>query len=206
MGENHAHGGIYLIRHAETVWNAAPKRFQGRIDVGLSDRGYRQIQDYSIRLPLFAKVLTSPAKRCRDTLKDLLKTIARRPPIIEDSRLWEIDNGWFSGKTVPEVEARDPQHLRRWLDAPGSVRPGDGEKISEMAHRVTSVIEEVVEDCRGVEGKSVLIVTHGGPIRTLILQSQNRSFDEFHRLDVPNLATFMLDEMDHGFAINRVFE
>lgn len=206
MGENRTRGGLYLIRHAETVWNAAPKRFQGRIDVGLSDRGYGQIQNYSIRLPRFAKVLASPARRCRDTLTALLKTIGQAPPVTEDPRLWEIDNGWFSGKTVSEVESLDPRHLRQWLDAPGSLRPGGGEKISEMAHRVASVIEEVLESRGGVDGENILIVTHGGPIRTLILRSQNRSFDEFHRLDVGNLATFMLDKGDNGLVIRQVFE
>ncbi|MDR7544907.1 MAG: histidine phosphatase family protein [Armatimonadota bacterium] len=52
---------IYLIRHAETTWNAE-RRFQGTLDAPLSPRGVRQVAALAAALrdvPL-AAVYTSP--------------------------------------------------------------------------------------------------------------------------------------------------
>ncbi len=190
---------IYLVRHAQSEWNAEPMRFQGRADVGLSEYGKSQIARYAIRLPKFSAGFVSPARRCRETVERLLPEIVQVFSVEPDPRLWEIDNGWFSGKTVAEVELRDGEHFRRWLATPEVVRPGDGELVAEMRARVKGFISEVVNWYGEENGEHALVMTHGGPIRTLV-----SPIKEFHRIRVPNLATFMLVGQGEEYRIARV--
>jgi broad specificity phosphatase PhoE len=135
------------------------------------------------------RVASSPARRCLETLH-LLPEAAL--PCVTDERLWEIDNGWFSGLTEDEARHRHPEHYQAWLDAPQDVRPGGGESLSEMQARVV----EAVDDLRALKrpDETVLVVTHGGPIRVLLCRFNGVPLQAFHQLRCENLGLFRLNE------------
>jgi broad specificity phosphatase PhoE len=197
---------VFLIRHAESVWNAAPKRFQGRADVPLSENGRQQLANYAVLLPLISHVWVSPAQRCLATLDALLRCFEGTPSIHVDKGLWEIDMGWFTGKTVEEVKAVDERHYQSWMDHPEFSRPGEGETVSELQVRVREVVLPLIAVAAEQPDEHILVVTHGGPIRTLLCQSLDLSLAHFHRQEVGNLATFEVGELrkDGGFTIQRL--
>lgn len=63
---------VYLIRHAETTWNAE-RRLQGTLDAPLSDRGMRQLRDLTEALQAvqLAAIYSSPLSRARDTAEPI---------------------------------------------------------------------------------------------------------------------------------------
>lgn len=71
-----------------------------------------------------------------------------------------------------------------------TARLGGGETVTDMAVRVFDALSELEF---AIESKDLtLVVTNGGPIRTLICRTHGRSLDDFHAFGVDNLATYVV--------------
>jgi broad specificity phosphatase PhoE len=152
---------VYLARHGESDWNAEA-RWQGHADRPLTDLGIRQAAELADRLAdvRLDAVYSSDLERARATAE----VVARSQDLTVRSlaALREIDVGSWSGLTRPEAERRFPAGYRRWLD--GGRGWDDGETYEDMATRVVETVLRIAAD--HPEG-SVLVVSHGGPIRAL---------------------------------------
>ena len=82
-----------------------------------------------------------------------------------DPRLREIDVGTWAGLTWPEVAAADGATLAAWQGG-RDVRRGGGETFAELRSRVWAVVDEFAS----VNG-TVLVFTHGGPIRVAVAEA-----------------------------------
>jgi broad specificity phosphatase PhoE len=154
---------IVLVRHGETDWNRE-RRFQGHADVPLNEEGRRQARVLAELLASesFAAAYSSPLRRALETAE----IIAERLGIgFEPSAgLKEVDVGSWSGLTTTEVEQRFPDGFGHWSVS----RDGgwtDGETYEELGTRVVSEVFELAERH---PGERVLVVTHGGPIRSVL--------------------------------------
>jgi broad specificity phosphatase PhoE len=153
---------IFLARHGESAWNRE-RRFQGHADPPLTDEGRRQaaaLADDLADAPIEA-VYTSDLARARETAEIVAQRKGVRVHVV--SALRENDIGSWTGLTAEEARARFPDDYRRWESGEG---PGwsDGEQYPEMAARVLAALREIVA---AHPGGSVLIVTHGGPVRAI---------------------------------------
>jgi glucosyl-3-phosphoglycerate phosphatase len=143
-----------LVRHGETHWNAQ-ERLQGQADPGLSDDGRSQVAQ--IR-PVVARlgptrIICSDLLRTRETAGIL----GFDSPILE-RRLREADLGEWTGQFVPDLIAVNGDDYAAWRH--GQFTPPGGESWQDMCQRVESVLESL-SAC----GETILVVTHGGPIR-----------------------------------------
>ncbi|SPH17434.1 Phosphoserine phosphatase 1 [Defluviimonas aquaemixtae] len=149
------HPTLWLMRHGETVWNAAG-RMQGRLDSPLTGRGREQASEQqnlltAETLPDDLSLWTSPLGRARETAAIVFSGLGR--PVTEDARLTEISVGACEGLTLAEIKAEFPrlfQPDRPWAwhaEAPG----GEGE--AAFRARVESFLS-------GLTGPAA-IVTHG---------------------------------------------
>jgi broad specificity phosphatase PhoE len=181
-----------LLRHAHTVFNGPPKRFQGRMDVALSDKGIAQTRAQKHQFDWVHHVVASPAMRVRQTYQYLFEDRTEPPSIRYDADLLEIDNGWFSGKLVDEVKALDVKHLQTWLDHPADIHPGGGESLAEMLIRAQNAVQNIMPS----EREGLLVITHGGIIRVLALWLTGRPLNDFHQLNIGNLHQQILYEKD----------
>ncbi len=179
-----------LLRHAHTDHNGPPKIFQGRLDVGLSERGKQQCIDQRRGFDWVQKIVASPAKRVRQTLQYIFEERLTDIDVRFDEDLWEIDNGWFSGMPEKEVEAKDPDLYEQWCEAPHLCRPGGGETLSEMQIRAKRAIMKIANDA--ADNSRILVATHGGVVRVLTLDALSRPLSDFHGLSVDNLDTYEL--------------
>ncbi len=154
---------LVLVRHAETVWNAEG-RWQGQTDVALSEQGRAEVELVGRRLAgeHFDRVISSDLVRAHDTARG----IAKNASIELDSTLREMHLGAWCGLLHHEVTARFPDQLLALQRGEDRRIGGDGETVVELAARVTTAIDRIASES---EGKSVLIVTHGGVIRALML-------------------------------------
>jgi broad specificity phosphatase PhoE len=151
---------ILLARHGETEWNSVG-RWQGHADPPLNETGRLQAAALAAQLEGngIAAVYASDLARAAETAR----TIAARLglDVFEDPALREIDVGSWSGLTRAEVEQRFPEGFARWLD--GEIGH-DGETREALTERVVAAIERIAARH---EGRTVLVVTHGGAIRAL---------------------------------------
>jgi broad specificity phosphatase PhoE len=150
---------LLLVRHGESTWNAQ-SRWQGHADAPLSPFGEHQAEDAAERvaeIATIATVWTSDLARARRTAE----IIAARLGVDEvraDPRLRERDVGSWSGLTRDEIEERWPGYLAARRSPP------DFEGDDEVLTRVRAGLAAAVD---GSEPGDVLVVTHGGVIRTV---------------------------------------
>lgn len=149
---------IYLVRHGETVENAAGK-FLGDLDVPLSENGilqaeqlgslFKQFQDSSVI------VYSSPLQRATKTATIICDSLGNeKPTTIEELR--EMSFGDWEGKTSKEVQ---PDDLKLWRQRSpgGSTKPTNGETLSHVADRAEHTLDSLT---RKHPGQTIIVVTH----------------------------------------------
>ena len=153
---------FFLIRHGETDWNA-----EGRVQGGglLNARGRRQAQALAQRLKemTISAIYASPAERTGETADTLGQALEREVQTREDLR--DLDFGRWQATTVEVARSQDADLVRRWMEAPHTVRFPGGESLADLRARVMSVIQKLQEQH---PEQGVLVVTHDSPIRTII--------------------------------------
>lgn len=183
---------IWLIRHAESTWNAAG-RWQGQANPPLSPLGHRQAELLATRLarlPL-AALYTSDLDRCVQTAAP---TAARTGLPAHRSRLLrEIDVGAWSGLTRAQIEQQHPEEWASVL-AGRDVRRGGGETTAELAARVRAFTAELTHHDHGDE---VAVFTHGGWIREA-LRTWLPTFPTGTRLSIGNASVTELHRTPAG--------
>ncbi|MEV0095221.1 bifunctional RNase H/acid phosphatase [Streptomyces sp. NPDC050738] len=156
-----------LLRHGETALTPE-KRFSGSggSDPMLSAAGRAQAEkaatSFSARGTIQA-VVTSPLLRCRETA-DVVAAALGLPVTVEEG-LRETDFGAWEGLTFGEVRERYADDLDAWLTSPKATPTGGGESFATVARRVSTTRDKLIERYRG---KTVLLVTHVTPIKTLV--------------------------------------
>ena len=158
---------ILLARHGETPWNAEG-RYQGRVDIPLSEVGIAQASALGRRLRDFHidRAIASPLSRARRTA-ELALGEARASQLMFDEDFKEIAHGSWEGLLTSEIEARDPERLRAWREAPDSVQmPDGGESVLQVQARAWPAL---VRACSGLGvDKTLLIVAHDAVNRVLL--------------------------------------
>ena len=104
----------------------------------------------------------SPQRRARQTLDEVVKGTQLEPWVQEGWR--EINFGAWDGLSLAEVSARWPEAVRVWFDDPDAAPPG-GESIRTMRARIAG---QVVGTLAANPGEVVLVVSHGGPVATVV--------------------------------------
>jgi phosphoserine phosphatase len=159
---------ILLARHGETPWNAEG-RYQGQIDIPLSDNGVRQAKLLGERLSdiSITKAVASPLTRAKATAEFALGE--KRNAILQfDDGLKEIAHGDWEGLLASEIRERDPECLEAWRDAPESVlMPGaGGESIQMVLDRAWPAFAKA---CDGLnDDDTLLVVAHDAVNRVLL--------------------------------------
>jgi broad specificity phosphatase PhoE len=146
---------LLLVRHGETDWNREG-RVQGHSDVPLNDTGRAQARALAEQLATeqVDAVYSSDLRRARDTAREVAR--ASGHAVTTTSALREKHFGSWEGLTHDEILSRDANAL----SGPWS----DGEPREEMADRVLDALREIAARH---EGETVLVVSHGGPLRAV---------------------------------------
>jgi len=147
---------ILLARHGETDWNLE-RRVQGHTDRPLNGTGHAQALALAKTLahePLEA-VYASDLSRAYETARAVAEP--RRLPVRTLPELREKDFGTWEGLTDEEILSRFPDARRgHW---------GDGETHEDVAGRVVAALRTIAERHPGA---TVLVVSHGGPLRAVL--------------------------------------
>jgi probable phosphoglycerate mutase len=156
---------VYYVRHGETDWNKAALA-QGHADIPLNDNGRAQAVRNGARLGALLgrqpklPFVSSPLARTRETMEIVRAGLGLPPTDYRvDVRLKELGFGICEGVSWPGyVSDLFGVYEREGVDPWGWV-PDGGESYAMGQQRVTSFIEELVED--------TVVVAHGGISRCI---------------------------------------
>ncbi|MDQ0777598.1 broad specificity phosphatase PhoE [Streptomyces aurantiacus] len=168
-----------LLRHGETPLTPQ-KRFSGSggSDPALSDTGRHQAERVATALAArvprsglaglaglgtVEAVVSSPLARCRETAQPVAARLGLDVRI--EDRLRETDFGAWEGLTFAEVRERHPDDLNAWLGSPAAEPTGGGESFEAVARRVAEARDNLLA---AHAGRTVLLVSHVTPIKTLV--------------------------------------
>ena len=164
---------LIVVRHAESHLNLQ-NRIQGQSDSKLTPRGRAQARKLARRIRHFKidKVYSSDLGRAYATTLEITKYI--RAKILKDPKLREIHLGDWEGMTPAEVDQLYDKGYQRWLRKPSGCLIPKSERLSHFRGRITRRVDRIA---RENDGKTVLIVTHGGAITALLSSWLKADFD-----------------------------
>lgn len=158
---------LFVIRHGETDFSRE-RRFTGARDVPLSARGRLQSEAVAAALaaePL-AAVYSSPLERARASAELVAKPHGLEPRITTAFR--EMAFGEWEGLVRDELAARFAADAPVWRDTPHLAAPPGGERLVDVAARVSEGITQLRESHAGA---TVALVTHAIVTRLIVLQA-----------------------------------
>jgi ribonuclease H / adenosylcobalamin/alpha-ribazole phosphatase len=196
---------LILVRHGETTLTAE-RRYSGRGDVPLSERGVAQAAAVARRVSTLvgsgsvAAVVTSPLSRCARTAK-VIAEAAGSPPVAVEPDLVECDFGEWEGLTFAEVGERWPRELDAWLGST-SVAPPGGESFVDVDARVRRAVLKLREQHAG---STVVVVSHVSPLKVLLRDALGATDAFLHRMLLDPGGISIVDSWpDRGVAVRTV--
>jgi broad specificity phosphatase PhoE len=144
---------VYLIRHGATEWSTSGKH-TGLTDLPLIDEGRRNAERLRphLREIDFARVITSPLQRARETCE--LAGLCEEAE--EDADLVEWNYGDYEGVTSDQIHK----------DRPNWMVFTDGCPNGEMPADVGARVDRIIAKARAIDG-NVALFAHGHVLRVL---------------------------------------
>ena len=180
---------VYLIRHGETTWNSLMK-FQGQTDIPLSDLGRQQAERLSRRLACekFTACYASDLTRAYETAE--IVSIPHTLAVQKIPSLRELNFGAWEGLTSAEIKSSYREELKQWWKSPLTTRVPGGETLAEMVVRAMEALKTIVGSHQ--EG-NVLVVSHGGAIRSIVGSVLGMDLNQYWRLRLDNASLNIVD-------------
>ncbi|MFC9281449.1 bifunctional RNase H/acid phosphatase [Streptomyces collinus] len=193
-----------LLRHGETPLTPQ-KRFSGSggTDPSLSDAGReqaRRVAEALARRGTVQAVVASPLARTRETAGIVAARLGL--DVVVDDGLRETDFGAWEGLTFGEVRDRYPDDLNAWLADPAARPTGGGESFTETAVRIEATREKLVA---AYAGRTVLLVTHVTPIKTLVRLALGAPEQALFRMELSAASLSAVAYYADGNASVRLF-
>jgi len=182
---------IYLVRHAESVWNAE-RKVQGTCPgILLSELGREQARLLGNRLKAIEAeaIYCSDAERAVETVRLALGN-GRKITLMQELR--ELSLGEWEGKSIADLWKEEPSMIDRWYREPTKVKVKGAEDISSFRDRIVRTIESI---SKASNGGNIIIVTHGGVICAYLTHILGMNLDDLWSFSLPNasVTTIIID-------------
>jgi len=169
-------GHLFLVRHATTEASASGRNLGGLSDDPLTAHGRllaeRVGRAIALELepisPLDLRLVTSPARRCRETAAAIREAVARPGQALEEHAepaLLEIDYGAWDGLSPEECRRRDPELRAAWEADPYATATPGGESGADVAARAFPILEPLERWLAAGTGRVAIVVSHNHVIR-----------------------------------------
>jgi broad specificity phosphatase PhoE len=130
------------------------------------------------------KIYCSPLERTVETAEIIGRAVNIKP--IKNSLLKEWDHPW-GGWFIEEIEAYDRENWRRHALKPTSQK--NGEPAVQVAKRMIRFLQKILS---AQAGKTIIIVSHGDPIRYGLLGWQKENLDAAPSLPIETGSFYRL--------------
>ena len=191
---------ILLIRHGYSVSNKAGC-FTGRLDAPLDEIGERQAvilsnflsKNYSIDV-----IYSSPLSRVVETARPLAQSLNLQINI--EPLFIETDIGRWHGKRISELTISEPLLVDKMKRSPYHFKFPDGECENDVYERAVSALQKILSEN---DGKTVVIATHGGVIRSLLRKFLNIPPERTDLIPLVNNASLSIIDYENGIYTPR---
>ncbi|ABN51942.1 Phosphoglycerate mutase [Acetivibrio thermocellus DSM 1313] len=188
---------LYLVRHGQTDWNKE-NRCQGRIDTELNSEGILQAEAIAQRLAgeNIDVIYSSALKRAYTTAEIINRKLSRE--LVRNEALNEIDFGEWEGLTFEEMRKRPDYSYEQWRLMPHLVTfPGGEKSLKNVQDRAMKFVNEIIEKHNG---NNILIVSHGGVIKLIILGMLGIGLEAYNKFFIANASlSIVVIESDRAF-------
>lgn len=196
---------FYIVRHGETAWNVE-HRIQGQKDSPLTKNGINQAKSTAdvFKEVDFDKVYSSDLLRAKRTaeLIALEKELAVNTSKLLRERLF----GRFQGKKYIEFKEELKEKLAKRNRLAKDQRfkyklSNDIESDEELVSRLITFLRETAV---ANEKKNILIVTHGGTMRILLIHLGWAEYEELPSGAIGNTGYIILESDGTDFYVKTV--
>lgn len=188
---------IYIVRHGETDWNREGI-YQGQTDTPLNENGKETARELGIFLSRikFTAIYSSDLLRTKETAEIINNFL--NVPIYYTQDLRELDFGEWTGKSIWEMNEKDPELFRKWQEDPWNISPPGGETFRELTERVMKILESIFERHNG---DNILVVSHAGPIKAMIFGLISATGKAYWNLKISHNTVVILNK-DYDYRIS----
>ncbi|WP_194926395.1 histidine phosphatase family protein [Catenulispora pinisilvae] len=198
---------LVLLRHGATALTAE-RRFSGVGDPELSAVGLGQVDAVARRLAgpsgvggidAIDVIVASPLRRTVQTAQAVADAVGL--PVELDPGFRETDFGLWDGHSFAEVRERWPAEHRAWL-ASTAVAPPGGESFDAVTERVLAARAALL---KRYERRTVLVVSHVTPIKTLIRDALGAPLEALYAMELSAASLSVLACYADGRGSMRLF-
>ncbi|WP_232679201.1 bifunctional RNase H/acid phosphatase [Nocardioides sp. R-C-SC26] len=183
---------LVVVRHGVTVHTSA-KRFSGGLggdNPPLSDEGRDQIRAVGSWLAPLADsidvVVASPVRRTRESADLIAEALGVE--VVEEPGFAEMEFGHWDGLTFGEVAEQHGEELTAWLGSLDAA-PSGGESFRQVQERVMAGLERLLATHAG---RTVVVVSHVTPIKTLVADAVTAPLDAVFRMELQPASVTVL--------------
>lgn len=189
---------LFLVRHGITEWNHNGL-YQGQLDVPLSSKGRLQITALRERLrdEQFTVCYSSALARARTSAEILLEE--HFCPLLETADLNEMSYGAWEGLSRTQIIERFPEAWAHYVADPNRHAPPDGESRRDLQRRVERVLDAIA---REYPDGTVLVVAHGGSLRTIVSYYLNLGPSDVWKLRLDNASLTVVEVYEDGGVLS----
>jgi broad specificity phosphatase PhoE len=180
---------LLLVRHGPTAATRASAFPAGE---ELDAQCREQASRLAAALPVSAAVITSPALRCRQTAQ-----VAGLEATVDDA-IGECDFGAWTGRSLAEINDRDPESVRAWMLDPHAA-PHGGESLAVLATRVARWM-----DAQAAHDGPLVAITHAEVIKAAVVHALGAPLLAFWRIDAAPLAITELHGHPESWTVARL--
>jgi len=180
---------IFIIRHADKEAGVFFNEKLNTQDPPLSNLGIKQAKLISKRLKKQAvqEIWSSDLLRTRQTTQILNKYLHK--PIVFLSELREINMGAYEKLNQEDFLAKYPAYSKPYYLEENDVPYPEGESGSDVLKRVWPIMEKITAS----NLQNIVLITHGGIIRTIISHILNMEMGKrYHLGNPPELCSISL--------------
>lgn len=186
---------VYLVRHGETVWNAA-RRIQGQSDSALTEKGEQQAQQVGERAKSLGitHVISSDLGRTRRTAEIIADACGCSVTL--DPRLRELNMGVLERRPIDSLSEEEEGWRRTLVDGTENGRIPEGESMTELAARM----QQALNACLDLPaGSRPLLVSHGMALGVLIGTLLGLPAHAERRLRLRNCSISLVDHQQSAW-------
>lgn len=189
---------LLLVRHGITESNSA-RKFVGHSDVELSTAGYRQVERLRERLvdDKIDAVYSSDLRRALVTAEVI--SSGHKVDIVTCPELREVNYGNVEGLTFEEISRLYPEVAESLTNFSLRLKFPGGEDFEGFIERASKFLDKLK---RHTPSQTMLIVSHGGPLRVLICCLLGIDLGHWRQIRLDNASLSIVETSSQGTIVS----
>lgn len=191
---------FYIVRHGETEWNISG-HIQGHRDSALTDLGIEQAKERARDLKRvdFAAAFSSDLTRAKRTAEII--ALEHNLTVMATEALRERSFGIHEGKKIVQFHEDVKELLQAYDNAPREVKKTFRIPTTENDEEIISrFILFMRETALAYLGKNILVVSHGGIMRALLI---HLGYCDYNSVIIGNTGYFLVESDGVDFEVKK---